>query len=153
MKEDSEKDNSEHNGWIQELSEFQTSDLDQRQQARECDRFLLDKDGQWEESVARTLDTQKRPRYTFDQTTPAIEFIMADIEDMDFAVNVKPHSGEATKELALLREDMIRSIENDSNATKIYRDACRRIIRRGFDAWIVKAKYRDEWSFEQPFRS
>lgn len=149
MKNDSEKSNGEHNAWVQELGDFQSSDLDQREQARECDRFLLDKDGQWEESVARTLDSQKRPRYTFDQTTPAIEFIMSDIEDMDFSINVKPHSGEATKELALLREDMIRSIENDSNATKIYRDACRRLVRRGFDAWIVKAKYRDAWSFEQ----
>ena len=149
MKNDSEKSNGEHSAWVQELGDFQSSDLDQREQARECDRFLLDKDGQWEESVARTLDSQKRPRYTFDQTTPAIEFIMSDIEDMDFSINVKPHSGEATKELALLREDMIRSIENDSNATKIYRDACRRLVRRGFDAWIVKAKYRDAWSFEQ----
>tara|TARA_R110002033_G_scaffold165439_1_gene203343 strand:+ start:3206 stop:5323 length:2118 start_codon:yes stop_codon:yes gene_type:complete len=149
MKNDSEKSNGEHSAWMQELGDFQSSDLDQREQARECDRFLLDKDGQWEESVARTLDSQKRPRYTFDQTTPAIEFIMSDIEDMDFSINVKPHSGEATKELALLREDMIRSIENDSNATKIYRDSCRRLVRRGFDAWIVKAKYRDEWSFEQ----
>ncbi len=145
----SDTENNEHTAWIQELGEFQESDLDQRQQARECDRFLLDKDGQWEESIARTLDSQKRPRYTFDQTTPAIEFVMADIEDMDFSVNVKPHSGAATKDLALLREDMIRSIENDSNAPKIYRDACRRMIRRGFDAWIVKAKFRDEWSFEQ----
>lgn len=149
MKSQTDKDSAEHNAWIQELGEFQESDQDQRQQARDCDRFLLDKDGQWEESVAKTLDSQKRPRYTFDQTTPAIEFIMADIEDMDFAVNVKPHSGGATKELALLREDMIRSIENDSNATKLYRDAARRLVRRGFDAWIVKAKYRDAWSFDQ----
>lgn len=149
MKKENDKSKEEHTAWIQELGDFQASDLDQRQQARECDRFLLDKDGQWEEQVAKTLDSQKRPRYTFDQTTPAIEFIMADIEDMDFSVNVKPHSGEATKELALLREDMIRSIENDSDATKIYRDACRRLVRRGFDAWIVKSKYRDAWSFEQ----
>lgn len=145
----SDTENNDHTAWIQELGEFQESDLDQRQQARECDRFLLDKDGQWEESIARTLDSQKRPRYTFDQTTPAIEFIMADIEDMDFSVNVKPHSGAATKELALLREDMVRSIENDSNAPKIYRDACRRMMRRGFDAWIVKAGVRDEHEFDQ----
>mgnify|MGYP000727372151 CR=1 FL=1 len=75
------KDNDEYLSWIQELGEFQQSDLDQRQQARECDRFLLDKDGQWEESVARSLDSQKRPRYTFDQVTPVIENIMADIEE------------------------------------------------------------------------
>jgi len=144
-----DKDNNEYLNWIQQLGEFQESDLDQRQQAREADRFLLDKDGQWEESVARSLDSQKRPRYTFDQVTPVIENIMADIEDMEFGSNVKPASGEATKDLAKTYEGMTRSIEADSDATTIYRNACRRIIRRGFDAWIVKAKFKDEWSFDQ----
>ncbi len=143
------KDNNEHLTWITQLSDFQQSDLDQRQQARECDRFLLDKDGQWEESVARSLDAQKRPRYTFDQVTPVIENIMADIEDMEFGSNVKPAGGDATKELAKTYEGMVRSIESDSDATAIYRNACRRLIRRGFDAWIVKAKFKNEWSFDQ----
>ena len=143
------KDNNEHLTWLNQLSDFQQSDLDQRQQARECDRFLLDKDGQWEETVARSLDSQKRPRYTFDQVTPVIENIMADIEDMEFGSNVKPASGEATKELAKTYEGMVRSIEADSDATSIYRNACRRLIRRGFDAWIVKAKFKNEWSFDQ----
>ncbi len=143
------KDNNEHLTWLTQLSDFQQSDLDQRQQARECDRFLLDKDGQWEESVARSLDAQKRPRYTFDQVTPVIENIMADIEDMEFGSNVKPAGGDATKELAKTYEGMVRSIESDSDATAIYRNACRRLIRRGFDAWIVKAKFKNEWSFDQ----
>lgn len=144
-----EKDTTEHLTWINQLSDFQQSDLDQRQQARECDRFLLDKDGQWEESVARSLDSQKRPRYTFDQVTPVIENIMADIEDMEFGSNVKPSGGDATKDLAKTYEGMVRSIEADSGATDIYRNACRRLIRRGFDAWIVKAKFKEEWSFDQ----
>ena len=48
-------------GWIQELKDFQESDLDQREQAREADRFMLDKDGQWEEEVSRRIDSEKRP--------------------------------------------------------------------------------------------
>ena len=144
-----DKDNNEHLTWLNQLSDYQQSDLDQRQQARECDRFLLDKDGQWEEKVARSLDSQKRPRYTFDQVTPVIENIMADIEDMEFGSNVKPASGDATKELAKTYEGMVRSIEADSDATSIYRNACRRLIRRGFDAWIIKAKFKNEWSFDQ----
>ena len=144
-----DKDNNEHLEWLNQLGGFQESDLDQREQAREADRFLLDKDGQWEERVASQLDAQKRPRYTFDQVTPVIENIMADIEDMEFGSNVKPASGEATKELAKTYEGMVRSIEADSGTTEIYRNACRRLIRRGFDAWIVKAKFKDEWSFDQ----
>ena len=144
-----QKENEKYLSWTQELKSLQEADLDQRQQSRECDRFVLDKDGQWDEGVARQLDNMKRPRMTFDMVTPAMELLMSDIEDMDFSINVKPYSGEATKELSLLIEDMIRGIENDCNATSTYRKACRRIMRRGFDAWIVKSKFRDPWSFEQ----
>lgn len=144
-----EKDNNTHNAWLQQLGDYQESDLDQRDQAREADHFLLDKDGQWEYNVAKTLDSQNRPRYTFDKVTPAIESIMADIEDMDFAINVKPQGGQANKKEALMREGLIRTIEGNSKATDIYRKAARRVVRRGFDAWEVKAKYADGWSFEQ----
>lgn len=145
----SEKDRTQHRAWLKQLSDFQTSDLDQREQARDADHFLLDKDGQWELHVSKTLDSQKRPRYTFDKVTPVVESIMADIEDMDFSINVKPQGGEANKEDALMREGMIRTIENNCVATDVYRKAARRVIRRGFDAWEVKAKYLDPWSFEQ----
>lgn len=144
-----EDEKNEHLAWLKELGDAQEADLDQRQHARECDRFVLDKDGQWEERIARRLDSEKRPRYTFDETTPAIENIMADIEDMDFGCNVRPLSGDADGGIAETLEGMIRTIETDSNATAMYRKACRRVLRRGFDAWIVKAKFKDEMSFDQ----
>ena len=144
-----EKELSTHRAWLQQLSDYQQSDLDQREQARESDHFLLDKDGQWELKVAKSLDSQQRPRYTFDKVTPVIESIMSDIEDMEFSVNVKPQGGEANKDDALMREGMIRTIESNSKATAMYRKAARRVVRRGFDAWEVKSKYLDPWSFEQ----
>lgn len=144
-----EKLREQFQDWMQELKNWQESDVDQRENARECDRFLLEKDGQWEDDIARTLDSQKRPRYTFDKCTPVLESMMADVEDMDFGSNVKPAGSGANKDLALTLEGMIRSIENESRADSIYRNACRRLMRRGFDAWMVRAKYADEWSFEQ----
>lgn len=143
------KEDTRYKDWMTELKKLQESDLDQREQAREADRFLLDKDGQWEDEIARQLDSQKRPRYTFDKTTPIVESIMADIEDMDFGCNVKPDGGEANKDIAKTLEGMIRSIQNMSQSETLFRKAGRRIIRRGFDAWIVKADYKDPWSFEQ----
>jgi hypothetical protein len=138
-----------HLSWLQELSDAQEADRDMREQARDSDSFLLDKDGQWEDDVSRVLDSQKRPRYTFDQVTPAIEILMADIEDMDFASNIRPHGGQANKDDALVFEGMIRTIENESNASDMYRQAVRRLMRRGFDAWCVKSDYSDSESFDQ----
>lgn len=143
------KDDNLYRSWHQQLKDDQESDTDQRDQARESDCFLLDKDGQWEDKVARNLDSQQRPRYTFDKVTPVLESIMADIEDMDFGVNVKPLAGKENKAIAETFEGLIRTIEADSDATDIYRDAARREIRRGFDAVIVKSYYRDEWSFDK----
>lgn len=135
--------------WMQELKDWQESDVDQREDARECDRFLLEKDGQWEDDIARTLDSQKRPRYTFDKVTPVLESMMADIEDMDFGCNVKPAGSGADKEVALTYDGMIRTIQNESKSDAIFRTAARRLMRRGFDAWMVKAKRSDPWAFDQ----
>ena len=146
MKQDKD---TEYQAALEEVKTFQDADRDMRDLMREQDSFVLDADGQWEENVAKSIDSAKRPRYTFDQTTPAIENIMADIEDMDFAINVKPMADKATKDLAELREGMVRTIENMSSATEIYRSAARRIVRRGFDAWVVKNKYLNDWAFEQ----
>jgi len=149
MANNEDKWREEFKSWMQELKNWQESDVDQRENARECDRFLLEKDGQWEDDIARTLDSQKRPRYTFDKCTPVLESMMADIEDMDFGCNVKPAGSGADKDTARTLEGMIRAIENESKADSIYRNACRRLMRRGFDAWMIRAKYADEWSFEQ----
>lgn len=148
-KEKKQSSDDRFKGWTEELKKFQESDLDQREQAREADRFLLDKDGQWEDAIRTQLDSQQRPRYTFDKITPVIESMMADIEDMDFGCNVKPHGGDANKDLALTLEGMIRSIQNTSKSDDIFRSSTRRLMRRGFDAWVVKAKYLDPWSFDQ----
>jgi hypothetical protein len=142
-----EKDDNKHLAWIEQLKELQESDRDQRLQALESDAFLLEKDGQWEDSVVRNM--QGRPRYTFDKITPVIETMMADIENMDFGCNVKPAGGEANKKVADTLEGLIRNIQNMSNSAALFRKTCRRLMRRGFDAWIVKSKYADPWSFEQ----
>ena len=148
-KQSSKKDDNRHLTWINELKKLQESDRDQREQAREADAFLLEKDGQWESDIARQLDSAKRPRYTFDKITPVIEAMMSDIEDMDFGANVKPQGGEANKEVAKTLEGMMRAIQNMSNTSSLYRKTARRVMRRGFDAWVVKSKYKDPWSFEQ----
>lgn len=143
-----EKD-KQHLAALDQLSKYQAADKDCRDKAREQDAFVIEPDGQWEPSVARKLDSARRPRYTFDFTSAAIEILMGDIEDMDFGINVKPNGGGADKDLAELREGMIRTIENMSNATATYRNAARRIMRRGFDAWMVKNKYSDDFAFDQ----
>lgn len=146
------KDDTEYKNWLEELQEWQDADKDQRDQARRCDEFILEPDGQWEPKVAATLDSQGRPRYTFDKLTPMIESMMADIEDMDFGCTVKPADGAATKDNAKVLEGLIRAIQNDSRADSLFRTAVRRVMRRGFDAWMTRADYESSWSFDQTIK-
>lgn len=139
----------EHKTWLEQLSEFQESDQDNRAKAMEADKFCLDPEGQWEERIAAQVDAERRPKYTFDQTTPAIENIMVDIEAMDFGSKVKPRDSQASKETAEVLEGLVRSIEQDSKAPDLYRKACRRNIRRGFDAWVVKTQFKNDLGFDQ----
>lgn len=143
-----EKD-KDHLNSLTQLQKAQEDDKDCRDKAREQDSFVLEPDGQWEPNVARAIDSARRPRYTFDFTSSAIELVMVDIEDMDFGVNVRPNGGGADKDTAELYEGMVRSIENMSDASGIYRNSCRRVIRRGFDAWLVRNKYTDDFCFDQ----
>ena len=119
---------------------------DMREQSREEDRFCLDKDGQWEDRVITAMGN--RPRFTFDKTNPLIDDIMSEVDGMDFGIRVRPAGGGATKELAETYAGIIRYIENLSDAPTVYRQATRRIARRGIDFIRVSTDWVGE-SFEQ----
>lgn len=119
---------------------------DMRELSREEDRFCLDKDGQWQDSVRTAMGN--RPRFTFDKTNALLDDIMAEVEGMDFGIRVRPAGSGATKELAETYAGMIRFIENQSDAATIYRQATRRIARRGVDFIRLATDWQGE-AFEQ----
>ena len=60
------------------FQKVQSDDHDMREQAREADRFCLNKDGQWQDSVVNAM--ANRPRFTFDKTSQLIEDMMAEVD-------------------------------------------------------------------------
>lgn len=129
------------------FQKVQTDDHDMREQAREADRFCLNKDGQWQDSVVNAMGN--RPRFTFDKTGQLIEDMMAEIEGMDFGARVRPAGGGAEKDTAEVYAGILRHIEDQSNASQLYRKSLRRIIRRGVTFLRLKTDWKDEDSFEQ----
>jgi len=53
---------------IKLLTEAQETESDNRELAKEDHIFITTEDGQWEQHIIDSFD--KKPRYTFDQTTP-----------------------------------------------------------------------------------
>lgn len=129
------------------VKEAQDADQDNRQQARDAHLFVSKIDGQWEPYW--WTQNENKPRYTFDQTSPIIDQVAGEIEEADFDIQCKPSGGNATKELAQLRDGMIRNIEAMSDAQDVYATAARNIVTAGIDHWLVKTDFVNDDSFDQ----
>lgn len=129
------------------LSAAQMADHDMREMAREAFLFVNKRDGQWEPYWWHA--NADKPRYTFDMTTPIIDQITGELLQSEFDVRVSPGGGNATKELAMTYDGLIRNIENISNARDVYDLASRGMVTSGFDAWRVVQRYADDDSFYQ----
>lgn len=129
------------------LKDAQQVEHENRRLLKEAHEFVSVESGQWEPS--RFKAAAGKPRYTFDQTSPIIDQIAGDIEESDFDIKISPKGGGATKEMADLRDGMIRNIESLSQAQGIYADAARNVVTAGFDGWMVSTEFTGDLSFEQ----
>jgi hypothetical protein len=137
----------DHQSVMNMLSQAQAADHDNRDRAREAHLFIDKRDGQWE-PYWWNANTNK-PRYSFDMVSPIIDQVAGEIEQADFDIRVSPAGGDATKEIALTYDGIIRNIENLSNAKEVYSSAARGCIISGYDGWRVSQKYVDDNSFDQ----
>ena len=132
-----------------QLKESQEAENDNREMVREVHDFLDKRDGQWEPSIVSKMGS--RPRYTFDKCNPIVDGIAGEMEGSDFAINVMPAGGDATKEIAKTYDGLIRNIETISNANHTYNAAAREMIAAGIGGWEVKVDWVDGDSFDQDF--
>jgi len=140
-------DYEDHAKVINLLTAAQGADSDMRDQARDAQLFVSKKDGQWEPYWYSA--NRNRPRYSFDLTSPIIDQVAGEIEQADFDIRVSPAGGDATKDVALTYDGIIRNLENISNAKDVYTSAARGMITTGYDGWRIVQKYADDNSFDQ----
>lgn len=141
---------TDHSAVLEQLKISQDSDRDQREQARECEHFIYKKDGQWEPGIVERFNRYKRPRYTFDRTTPVVDQVAGEMEQTEFSIRVSPTDAMGTDDIAETYEGMIRNIINISDANaKVFHQADRGMIVRGVDGWEIINDYIDGDSFEQ----
>lgn len=129
------------------ISEAQSEDLDQREQAREADYFVNKRDGQWEPEVISKL--KGKPRYTNDRTNPIVNQIVADITNSDFTIRARPAGGDASKDTSKIYDGVIRSIRNHSKFQSTLNHAARIVVESGLDGWEICHDYLDNESFDQ----
>ena len=140
---------SEHSDVLKLLDQCQESDQDNREAVREANIFLDKRDGQWEPEWSNSVSNGNKPRYTFDMVNPIVDQVSSEIEQSDYSVKVSPAGGDATKEIAMTMDGLIRNIEQISNASTVYSQAARSMVIGGMDGWRVVQKYVDDNSFDQ----
>jgi len=123
------------------------ADHDNRERAREAHLFCDKRDGQWEPYWWN--NNAGKPRYTFDMVNPIIDQVAAEIEQSDFDIKVSPAGGDASKDISMTYDGLIRNIEAMSSAINVYSASARNAIVCGIDGWRVVQKYADDDSFDQ----
>ncbi len=134
---------------LEALQTVQDNEKDERDKARECKIFTTKKSGQWEERIWDLWGTLRRPRYTYDKTTPILDAIVGELEQNEFAATVTPAGADSTKETASLLDSLVRSIQNWSDAQFTYKKIARNLTITGFDCCRVVHDRRDSNSFDQ----
>jgi len=140
-------DYEEHQDVIELLDKCQQADKDNRERVREAHLFLDKRDGQWEPYWWNS--NEAKPRYTFDMVNPIVDQVASEIEQSDYDIRVSPAGGDATKDLAIAYDGIIRNIEQMSNAKTVYAQCARNMVVGGMDGWRVVQKYVDDNSFDQ----
>jgi hypothetical protein len=137
----------DHQDVIELLDKCQQADKDNRERVREAHLFLDKRDGQWEPYW--WSKNENKPRYTFDQVNPIIDQVASEIEQSDYDIRVSPAGGDATKDIAVTIDGIIRNIEQMSNAKTVWARAARNTIIGGMDGWRVVQKYISDNTFDQ----
>ncbi len=137
------------NDVLSALETVQGNEQDERNKARECTTFLYEKDGQWEKKIYQNWGAMGRPRYTYDRITPIVDSIVGELEQNEFAADVTPGDSQSSKDNAKIIDGMLRSIQNWSDASFIYKKIARKLAVNGFDCCRVVSDYRKPDSFDQ----
>jgi len=125
----------------------QNDERESRQGAIEEAHFNADEYGHWEDYASKRFEG--KPRYQIDLVKPIIDSIAGQIEQQEIGGQVIPVGSDATEEIALTYEKMIRTISNMSDAVGIYSDAARNIVDHAYDAWMVTHDWADVDAFDQ----
>ena len=128
------------------LARDQEAEYDLRLQVDEEVKFLNHPQGQWEPDI---LDqTKGRPAYQFDLQNQACERTWSQMAANDYTTHVKPLGEGATKATSKIISGMMRSSDTKSGFSDISKRSGKRMIKYGFAAWRLMAKYSGK-SFNQ----
>jgi hypothetical protein len=129
------------------LNQCLKADEHNRKEAIEDLRFLFGE--QWDSGDLELRSKQNRQTLTVNQLPKYLKQAEGEFRQNKCSVKVRPMSSDATSQIALIREGIVRKIFYDSNAETIFDQAAKMQLSCGFGACRVLTRYKNENSFNQ----
>lgn len=116
------------------------------------DVLMVDGEGQWDAGIVADRQADKRPCLSINRFAPNIAYMASEQQQMRVGIKVNPVGGGADPDGAIIRQGLIRHIENQSHAEAVYDAAFQAMLEKGW-SWIrVTSDYEAEDSFHQALK-
>lgn len=122
------------------------ADKELRDRAREDIEFAFVSGKQWDNHLGEYRGS--RPKYEFNKLRPAIKQVINSFRQQTPSIKLRP-SEDGNKDLAEIREGLVRNIQARSRAEDAYDWGMMYAVAGGFGAWTVDTEYADDGSFDQ----
>lgn len=107
---------------------------------------------QWDETEKQEREAEGRPCETVNKMGQFVRQVTGDMRQMRPAIKVIPIDDKATEEGAEAMADVVRYIENRSDAPSVYFQGADSQVACGIGAWRIVTEYAGETTFNQEAR-
>lgn len=107
---------------------------------------------QWPESIRNERDDDNRPMLTINKLSKFIKRIVGEQRQNRPEIKYRPVDSVADPAQAQVRTEVVRHIQQNSNAIEAYDTAFESVLKGGFGWWRVDTEYTGHDSFEQDIK-
>lgn len=132
---------------MKQLKRCVDADSHNRQAAIEDLKFL--NGDQWDEKEKTRRARKGRPALQINLLPKFVDQVTGDARHNRPQIRIRPADGQASVDLAKIREGIIRNIEYMSNAPAIYDNGFEGAVSCGYGGWRVLTRYTEENPFQQ----
>lgn len=127
-------------------------EYDNVQSGRDCQRFYVGGEAQWDSEALAQRRRANRPALTMNRGPGFVRQLTGEVMQNPPGIKVLPSKDGATIEAAEIFNGLIRNIEQQSIARAAYTKAAENAAQAGIGGWRVVTQYSSDDSFDQDIR-
>lgn len=137
---------------LKHADEAWKQEFDNVSSGRDCQRFYIGGEAQWDTEALARRKAANRPALTMNRCPGFVRQLTGEVRQNPPSVKVLPAKDGATVEAAEIFNGLIRNIEVQSMAKAAYTKAAENAAQAGIGGWRVVTQYSGDDSFDQDIR-